>query len=122
MKKLILLLFVSIFALTACSSGATYETIDIYDIPQKVEEGYQVLDVRETHEYDAGHIPGALNKPLSELENGDFEGADPNQNYIVICQSGNRSKEASTILAEEGFTILNVSEGMSSWTGDIEKD
>ena len=120
MKKIILLLFT--FALTACSSGTTYETIDIDDIPQKVVDGYQVLDVREIHEYDAGHIPGALNKPLSGLENGDIEGLDPNQNYIVICQSGNRSKEASTILSEEGFTVLNVSEGMSSWSGDTEKN
>jgi len=122
MKKLILLLFVSIFALTACNSDASYETIDINDIPQKVAEGYQVLDVRETHEYDAGHIPDSLNKPLSDLKTGNIEGVDPNQKYIVICQSGNRSKEASSILSEEGFTILNVSEGMSSWTGDIEKD
>ncbi len=122
MKKLIILLFVSIFALTGCSSGASYETIDIDDIPQKVEEGYQVVDVRESYEYDAGHIPGAINKPLTELNLGDIEGLDSNQKYIVICQSGNRSKEASTILSEEGFTILNVSEGMSSWNGEIEKN
>lgn len=121
MKRLIILLFVSIFSLTACSSGLNYETIDIEDIPQKVEEGYQVVDVREANEYEAGHIPGALNKPLSGLKTGNFDGLDINQNYIVICQSGNRSKEASTILFEEGFTVINVSEGMSSWTGDIEK-
>lgn len=122
MKKLIIFLLISLFALTACSSGANYETIDIDDIPQKVDEGYQVLDVRETHEFIAGHIPGALNKPLSELKTGDFNGLDTNQKYIVICQSGNRSKEASTILTEEEFTILNVSQGMSSWDGDIEKN
>ena len=122
MKKLIIFFLVSIFALTACSSDTTYETININDIPQKVDEGYHVVDVRETHEYVEGHIPGAINKPLSELKTGDIAGLDPDQNYIVICQSGNRSKEASTILSEEGFTVLNVSEGMSSWSGDIEKD
>ena len=122
MKKLILFLLVSIFALTGCSPGANYETIDIEDIPQKVEDGYQILDVRETDEYNAGHIPGAINKPLSELKTGGFEGLDSNQKYIVICQSGNRSKEASIILTEEALTIVNVSQGMSSWDGEIEKN
>lgn len=122
MKKFIIILFVAIFTLTACSSSATYETIAIDDIPLKVEEGYKVIDVRETGEYEAGHIPGSLNKPLSELKTGDIEGLDKNQKYIVICQSGNRSKEASSILFEEDFIILNVSEGMSSWTGPLEKN
>ncbi|QBP41230.1 rhodanese-like domain-containing protein [Paenisporosarcina antarctica] len=121
MKKFIIFLFVVIFTLTACSSSATYETIAIDDIPLKVEEGYKVIDVRETGEYGAGHIPGSLNKPLSEIKNGDIEGLDKNQKYIVICQSGNRSKEASSILFDEDFMILNVSEGMSSWTGPVEK-
>lgn len=122
MKKFIIFLFVAIFTLTACSSSATYETIAIDDIPLKVEEGYKVIDVRETGEYEAGHIPGSLNKPLSELKNGDIEGLDKNQKYIVICQSGNRSKEASSILFDEDFMILNVSEGMSSWTGPLDKN
>lgn len=120
MKKLIVLLVVSIFVLTACGSNTSYETIAIDEIPVKVEEGYQVVDVRETSEYEAGHIQGSINKPLSELKSGDVQGLNKNEKYIVICQSGNRSKEASAILFEEEFTILNVSEGMSSWTGDIE--
>lgn len=106
--------------LSACGSEETYQTIDIEDIPTKVDDGYTVLDVRETTEFEAGHIPGASNKPLSELQQGNLEGVDSKEKYIVICQSGNRSKQASDILAKEDIQIVNVSEGMSSWTGKVE--
>lgn len=106
--------------MAACGSEEAYQTIDIEDIQTKVDEGYTVLDVRETSEFEAGHIPGASNKPLSELQQGNLEGMDSKEKYIVICQSGNRSKQASEILSKENMEIVNVSEGMSSWTGEVE--
>lgn len=122
MKKTLVVLFAMalMLVLAACGSEESYETIDIDEIEEKVQEGYKVLDVREPNEYAGGHIVGAANKPLSELQASNFEGIDQVSSYIVICQSGNRSQEASKILADEGYTIVNVSEGMSSWTGEIE--
>lgn len=122
MKKILVVLFAMalILVLAACGSEESYETIDMDEIEAKVQEGYKVLDVREPNEYAGGHIVGAANKPLSELQASNFEGIDQASSYIVICQSGNRSKEASKVLAGEGYTIVNVSEGMSSWTGEIE--
>jgi len=120
MKRMMSLLLMVMMVLAACGSEETYKTIHIEDIQTKVDEGYTVLDVRETSEFDAGHIPGASNKPLSELQQGNLEGLDSKGKYIVICQSGNRSKQASDILSKEKFEIVNVSEGMSSWTGKVE--
>jgi len=120
MKRIMSLLLMVMMFMAACGSEGTYQTIDIEDIPTKVDEGYTVLDVRETSEFDAGHIPGASNKPLSELQQGNLEGLDSKGKYIVICQSGNRSKQASEILEKENIEIVNVSEGMSSWTGEVE--
>ena len=120
MKKLMGLIPVVMLLMAACGSQEGYETIDIDDMQKKVEEGYSVLDVREPAEFEAGHIPGAANKPLSDLQQGNFEGLNTDEKYIVICKSGNRSKQASDILFEEKYTIVNVSEGMSSWTGEIE--
>ena len=120
MKRMMSLLLMVMMVMAACGSEETYQTIDIEDIPTKVDEGYTVLDVRETSEFDAGHIPGASNKPLSELQQGNLEGLDSKGKYVVICQSGNRSKQASDILAKENIEIVNVSEGMSSWTGEVE--
>ncbi|MGB2993222.1 MAG: rhodanese-like domain-containing protein [Paenisporosarcina sp.] len=120
MKKLMGLIAVVMLVLAACGSQEGYESIAIDGIQKKMEEGYTVLDVREPSEFDAGHIPGASNKPLSDLQQGNFEGLDTDGKYIVICQSGNRSKQASDLLCEEKYKVVNVSEGMSSWAGEIE--
>lgn len=111
------------FTLAACNSDETegYATIQIDEVTQKMEDGYIILDVREVNEFAEGHIPGAQNKPLSMLQTADFTELSKDEKYIVICRSGNRSQTASDILQEEGYSIINVAQGMSSWTGDVEK-
>lgn len=115
MKKwLVAVIAVSILALAACSNdSAGYETIDM-------DEGFVVLDVREPNEFAEGHIPSAQNKPLSAIQQEDFTELSKKEKYIVICRSGNRSQTASEILFNEGYEVVNVSTGMSSWTGAIE--
>jgi len=121
LKKIAILMSVVVLILAACSNEeAAYETVDISEVTQYQEQGALVIDVRETNEYVAGHIPGAMNKPLSELSAGNLEGLDPNQKYVVVCQSGNRSKQASDFLVEKGYEVVNVKQGMSSWTGAVE--
>ena len=122
MKKWLLVVFaVSILALAACSNDSTsYETIDIDEVEAKMNEGFIVLDVREPDEFAEGHIPSAQNKPLSVLQQDDFSELSKEEKYIVICRSGNRSQTASEILVNEGYEVVNVSAGMSSWTGAIE--
>lgn len=100
---------------------ASYETIDLEDIEQYISEGYIVADVREIEEFEAGHIPGAVNAPLSDLQEGDLGPLEEDEKYVVICRSGNRSITASDILSELDFDIVNVSEGMSTWTGEVEQ-
>ena len=50
-------------------------------------EKLTIIDVREIHEYAAGHIPSAENFPLSTL-GADFTKLDKDQKYYVICQAG----------------------------------
>lgn len=119
MKKWLGLMAFVVLLLGACGNGG-YETIAIDEVEAKQEAGYTVLDVREPFEYDEAHIVGAENKPLSTLQEDEFSGLSEDQQYVVICQSGNRSQEASAILHEAGYEVLNVSEGMSSWTGNVE--
>lgn len=134
-----LLLVGLIFALGACSNDTTqdiqtideddeifeieltYDTIDLDEIETYVDEGYIVADVREIDEFESGHIPGAINAPLSDLQAGKLGPLKEDESYVIVCRSGNRSVTASNILSELGFDIVNVSEGMSTWTGDIEK-
>lgn len=119
MKKWIILLTMALLFLGACSEEA-YPTIEISEIESYQSDGYLVVDVREKNEYDAGHIPGAMNKPLSEISSGNFDSLDPSQPYVIVCQSGNRSKQASDILVDADYEIVNVKQGMSSWTGPLE--
>lgn len=124
MKRwLLAVVAISILALAACSNdndSASYETIDIDEVEAKMEEGFIVLDVREPEEFAEGHIPSAQNKPLSAIQQEDFTELSKQEKYIVICRSGNRSQTASEILLNEGYEIVNVSTGMSSWTGAVE--
>lgn len=122
MKKLLVVVTILMMLLVACSNDeSSYETIALNDVVSQQEQGALVVDVREADEYAAGHIPGAMNKPLSEISAGNYEGLDPEQSYVIVCQSGNRSKQASDILVEEGYQVTNVKQGMSSWTGAVEK-
>ncbi len=136
MKKL-LLMFSTLLVLTACGGNdespvaeetnqtaeleTPYVTIDIDEVMDYIDDGYTVVDVREIDEFNSGHIPNAVNAPLSGLENDRFTPLETNEKYIIICQSGNRSITASNILSEAGYDIVNVSEGMSTWTGEIEE-
>ncbi|WP_294683629.1 rhodanese-like domain-containing protein [uncultured Gemella sp.] len=90
---------------------------DFYEKYTNSSEKLTILDVREIHEYAAGHIPSAENFPLSTL-GSDFSKLDKNQKYYVICQAGGRSAKAYDFLVAEGFDVINVEGGMNNWPGE----
>ena len=119
MKQILFSIIVLSISLAAYTDTSSYETISIDAVLEYQEKGYQIVDVREIDEYLSGHIPYALNVPLSKLEKGEFGSLKKEGKYIIICRSGNRSKVASEILTNQAFEVLNVDKGMSSWTGEI---
>lgn len=76
------------------------------------KEDITILDVREVDEFQAGHIEGALNAPLSTLDK-EYEQLDSSKRYYVICQGGMRSERACQFLEAEGFDVVNVEGGMN---------
>jgi rhodanese-related sulfurtransferase len=76
-------------------------------------EQYTVVDVREPHEYAGGHIPGAINLPLSKF--------DPSQvpkgrQVVLICQAGGRSAAALKKMKAAGAEdARHYAAGMSGW-------
>ena len=56
-----------------------------------------LIDVREPPEYASGHIPGAVNKPLSRF---DPNGVAMDQPVILVCQAGGRSAKALALLKQ----------------------
>ncbi|EDL62671.1 sulfurtransferase TusA family protein [Bacillus sp. SG-1] len=99
------------------------DVISLDDLVNKIEgeEKITVLDVREPAEYAFGHIPGAINIPLGELEQR-FEEIDGTNEVHVICRTGSRSDLASRLLTDKGLkNVKNVVPGMTEWTGSINK-
>ncbi len=72
------------------------------------------VDVRTPEEYKSGHIPGAVNIPVSEIKERMNEVPKDKQVY-VYCHSGKRAAKASAILAKAGFSVENIPESMQGW-------
>ncbi len=73
-----------------------------------------LLDVREDDEWAAGHAPGAVHVPMTELAGRLDDVPDGNPVY-VICRSGGRSARATAYLNQQGWDVVNVAGGMGGW-------
>ena len=95
--------------------------ISAFELKSMMESGESpnILDVRETHEFREGHIPGALNIPVNLIPVMTDE-IDKSKPWYVICLSGGRSAAAVQYLSALGWDATNVAGGMSLWTGEIE--
>ena len=129
MKRSILILL-AVMILTACGQdkendqGAVYVNITAEEAKQimDTEEGYIILDVREQDEYDAGHIPGAILIPYTEIEEkAEDVLTDKDQLILVYCRSGRRSKIAAEALVELGYTNIKEFGGIIDWPYDVVK-
>jgi rhodanese-related sulfurtransferase len=120
MKKLIAVLLVSVFALTACGgSGGKVTNLNVNDFAAKIADpSVTLIDVRTAGEFASGHIKGAMN---IDWESGTFErdvlALDKTKTYAVYCRSGNRSGQATAQMAKDGFTsIYNLNGGIIDWS------
>ncbi|KAB1662598.1 rhodanese-like domain-containing protein [Pseudoclavibacter chungangensis] len=76
-----------------------------------------LIDVREVDEFTQGHVPWAVNIPLSELA-GRFDEIPADGTVHLICQAGGRSARAAEFLDERGFETVNVDGGTSTWIAE----
>ena len=101
---------------TAESSAVTL--VSPTDAQTLVESGdVEVIDVRTPEEYAEGHIEGATLVDFYEPDFADrIAELDRGQEYVVYCRSGNRSSQATAIMAEQGFAVVNdVDGGIVAW-------
>ena len=82
-----------------------------------------ILDVREQHEYDSGHISGAVLLPVGTITKDTAAAVidDLDTVVLVYCRSGNRSKTASQALVDLGYTNIYEFGGINTWPYEIEK-
>ena len=82
------------------------------------------LDVRESNEWNLGHLPGAMHIPRGSLETK-IEGVVPRDRKVVIyCASGNRSALAADTLQQMGYgDVASLAGGFTAWAqsgGEVE--
>ena len=117
-------LMAALLAACGASSKPSYRQITADEAAQMMQEetDFVLLDVRTQEEYASGHIPGAICIPNETIGSEEIpELPDKDQLILVYCRSGNRSKQASQKLAEQGYTNVVEFGGINGWTGDLEK-
>lgn len=85
------------------------------DARQLVQGGARLVDVRTPAEFAAGHIPGAVNIPVQELDARMAELEPKSSALVVYCRSGNRSGNAARRLKSAGFSAVSDLGPMSRW-------
>ena len=128
MKKVVVLMMVlfSVFTLTACEKS--YTNINNDELREMFEnkDNYQFIDVRTPTEYYGEHISEfTINLDYYLLENDhsliDDLNLDKSKPVVIMCNSGNRSVDASIIFADQGFSeVYNLTNGIQGWDGETE--
>jgi rhodanese-related sulfurtransferase len=94
--------------------AADPDTIEFEAFEEAVSDGaVAVVDVREPHEFAVGHIPDALNLPLSRFDPGELPSGKP---VVLICQAGARSRNALNRARASGREdVKHYAGGMTGW-------
>jgi len=95
-------------------TDSTVPTAEIDAIPDTIPADLVVLDVREPHEWAAGHIEGAVHIPLGDIPARVGE-LDPSVRTLVVCHLGGRSARATQWLHAQGHDVTNIAGGMEAW-------
>lgn len=86
----------------------------------KNSEKLNMIDVREDEEVAEGMIPGAKHIPMMQIPER-LEELQKDEEYIIICRSGNRSGRVCQFLEANGFNVVNLTGGMLNWSGEVVK-
>lgn len=88
---------------------ATIPELTFDDVARlRTEDNVEVLDVRFASEYEAAHVPGALNASYTRLPAYLEDRVPQEATLLVHCQSGGRAAAASAFLAREGHDVRYV--------------
>jgi rhodanese-related sulfurtransferase len=116
MMVALVVLVVYLIALSAGggnSKGLSGE-ISVDEAYKMYQSGTFVVDVRRQDEWDEYHAPNTHLIPLAELPNRLSE-IPKDQKILVICHSGNRSKQGRDILVNAGYNAVSITGGLLAW-------
>ena len=87
-----------------CYKNSSQNEINFEQLKNMVSKGAILIDVRSPQEFKEGHLPGAINIPEYEIRKVKNEMTKLNQQIVVYCQYGGRSREAYNMLRKMGYT------------------
>lgn len=115
----------SLMCLLGCkaqnNSDAKFQTVGVTEFEAIVaDSAVALLDVRTAEEYAEGHLAKSVN---IDVLNSDFEqkalASIPKEKTVALyCRSGRRSKKAASILASNGYKVVELGSGYLGWTGE----
>lgn len=94
---------------------------DDLDAAMSANKEWQLIDLRESREFAAGHIKLALNRPLGDLENNLAQISEDTE-IVLIDLNGTRSESAWQVLVANGYDQSKVkvlTGGMLQWNGIV---
>jgi hydroxyacylglutathione hydrolase len=109
---------VAVFDVAGFVLGGGPEQLDVVEIGELerlLEQGAELIDVREKDERDAGYIPGSRNVPYRLLALGENE-LPRDRPIVTICETGPRAAVAASVLAARGYDARPVvGGGVDDW-------
>jgi rhodanese-related sulfurtransferase len=122
MKRIILLLIMGFSSIGLSCQTNNFKTVDVAEFAKAVADtSYIVLDVRTPAEHAEGHIPGT-HFNIDVLDDNYTETAlkslPKDKKVALYCRSGNRSKNAARILAENGYQVMELGTGFRGWVSE----
>jgi len=103
------------------SAGADWD-ISATELAEKLRQDHdlKVIDVREPHELEISHLPGAELIPLGQLA-GRMSELDSADEIVLMCKAGTRSARALDILYSAGFRKMkNLKGGINAWAREVD--
>ena len=100
------------------SRNMDFYEISMQELEEKQKNGAVIIDVRSSQEYDEGHINNAINIPKYEIKkNVNNVLKNKNQEIVLYCQTGFRSKQAyKKLIKLEYKNVYNLFGGLEKWT------
>jgi phage shock protein E len=86
----------------AKSTGAA-QVAKFSTVQTDITHGGQLLDVRTADEYEVGHIDGAINLSLQDIQKSTLPTVAKDKPVYVYCHSGNRASQAAVLLKQAGY-------------------
>lgn len=88
--------------------------VTISELAEAIQNNGFVLDVREDHEWQDGHVPTAKHIPMNDVPNRLAE-LDDGARIFVVCRSGGRSLTIANYLEGLGYDVVSVAGGTQDW-------